>query len=104
MNERELGMLELKVLLAIIRLKDNAYGASVAELLTSYFPDNQPAIGAIYTTAQRLEEKGYIESKETEPQPFRGGRRRIALQVTKNGFEKACSAWLPLAELTKGLF
>lgn len=59
--DRLLGGVEHLLLLAIIRLEDNAYGATVRrELIECAHKDT--AVGAIYTGFDHLEEKGFVES------------------------------------------
>jgi PadR family transcriptional regulator PadR len=69
------GGLELAVLLAVARLGDDAYGIEVRrDILERSGRDY--AIGAISTTLQRLEDKGFLKSHFSEPLPVRGGRSR----------------------------
>jgi len=62
MSPREyLGGFELVVLLALARVRDNAYGASIhREILESTGRD--VAIPAVYVTLRRLENKGFVSS------------------------------------------
>jgi PadR family transcriptional regulator PadR len=68
-----LGEFEQVVLLAILRLDDDAYGVTIrSEIATC--TGREPAPGALYTTLDRLEEKGLVRSRMGEPTPERGGR------------------------------
>lgn len=40
------------------------------------------SVGAIYTTLARLEDKGLVESRTTDPLPVRGGRSRREYRLT----------------------
>jgi PadR family transcriptional regulator, regulatory protein PadR len=52
-----LGEFEQVVLLAILRLGDNAYGVTIAAEISAC-THREPAPGALYTTLDRLEDKG----------------------------------------------
>ena len=70
----DIAAFEELVLLAILQLGKKAYGASIYEKLEQ--AGRRTAIGALYTTLSRLEEKGLIRSKMGEPTPERGGRAK----------------------------
>ena len=76
--------LELSVLLCVARLGDDAYGLRVRNEVSALCRHDY-AVGAIYTTLQRLEEKGLVESWMTDPLPVRGGRSRRQYRVTAAG-------------------
>ncbi|HEY4129592.1 MAG TPA: helix-turn-helix transcriptional regulator [Gemmatimonadaceae bacterium] len=78
------GGLELAALLAVAHLSDDAYGLEVRrELLDRTGRDY--SIGAVYTTLQRLEDKGFLKSHSSEPLPVRGGRSRRHFTLTGAG-------------------
>jgi PadR family transcriptional regulator PadR len=79
-----LGRLELTVLLAVARLGDDAYGLAVRRDISAR-TDRDYSIGAVYTTLQRLEDKGLVRSRATDPLPVRGGRSRRQFKLTANG-------------------
>jgi PadR family transcriptional regulator PadR len=58
------------VLLAIWKLKDNAYGVTVRDLV-SKFTDHDWSFGAVYKPLKQLVHKGYVEKRGSEP---RAGR------------------------------
>lgn len=67
-----LSRAEEMVLLAILRLGDNAYGVTIrAELKT--MTDKTWAFGALFVTLDRMSKKGYLTSYLTEPTRERGG-------------------------------
>ena len=69
-----LGEFEQLVLLTMIRLGPDAYGATVqAEIETRGGRD--VSISAVYTTLDRLETKGLVRSRVGDPTPQRGGKR-----------------------------
>ena len=84
MTTRELGTLELAAILAVVRLGDDAYGLAVRADLAERMGRDY-SVGAIYTTLQRLEDKGLLRSRASEPLPIRGGRSRRHFSVTGAG-------------------
>lgn len=79
-----LGTLELATLLAVARFGDDAYGLAVRQDLSER-TGRDYSVGAIYTTLQRLEDKGLLTSRASEPIPVRGGRSRRLFQITGAG-------------------
>ena len=79
-----LGSLELAALLAVSRLGDDAYGLAVRQDLSDR-TGREHSVGAIYTTLQRLEDKGLLTSRASEPLPVRGGRSRRHFRLTGAG-------------------
>jgi DNA-binding PadR family transcriptional regulator len=84
MSQDFLGEFEQMVLLSIMRLADRAYGLAVRDELHSV-AGRTPSSGALYTTLDRLEQKGLIESTEGESTSDRGGRPRRYVRVTPEG-------------------
>ncbi len=74
------------LLLTILALKDNAYGATIMQHLTAV-TDREWSIGAIYDPLYRLEKTGYVRSFLTMPTPERGGRSKRVYKITKRGLE-----------------
>ena len=70
-----LGEFEQVILLAIVRLRDDAYGVTIRAELADR-TGRRVAPGAIYTALERLETKGLITSRMTDPTPQRGGRAK----------------------------
>ena len=104
-NETYLGELEQMMLMAILQLKDQAYGLNIQRELMER-GDRQVAPGALYATLDRLEGKGVVTSRFADPTPGRGGKPRRYLTVTSKGVEalqKARSAWQRLAEGLEGI-
>jgi len=79
-----LGALELTTLLAVARLKDEAYGLAIRRDL-GVRTGRDYSVGAVYTTLQRLEDKGLLASRYSEPLPVRGGRSRRHFKLTGAG-------------------
>jgi DNA-binding PadR family transcriptional regulator len=79
-----IGRLELAALLAVARLGEEAYGLAVRRDLVERTGKDHSA-GAVYTTLQRLEDKGLLESYTGDPLPVRGGRSRRHYRITGAG-------------------
>jgi hypothetical protein len=61
-----LGEFEQIVLLATLRLGEQAYGVSIRAEIASC-TDREPTPGALYTTLDRLEDKGLVKSRLGDP-------------------------------------
>lgn len=84
MSQDYLGEFEQMVLLSIMRLGDQAYGLAIRDELESV-AGRSPSSGSLYTTLDRLEKKGLVESTEGETTAARGGRPRRYVRVTGAG-------------------
>ena len=74
------------LLLTILALKENAYGATIMQHLTEV-TGRDWSIGAIYDPLHRLEKTGLVRSFLTSPTPERGGRSKRVYEITKRGLE-----------------
>jgi len=77
-----LGELEQMILLAVLQCADDAYGVTVQGELARR-TTRRVASGAIYMTLDRLEKKGLLASRLTEPVAERGGRAKRCYTLTK---------------------
>ena len=84
MTNLTLGSLELAALLAVARLNENAYGLAIRRDLAER-TGRDYSVGAVYTTLQRLEDKGLVRSHHSPPLPIRGGRSRRHFSLTGAG-------------------
>ncbi len=84
MTPPALGQLELTILLAVARLGDDAHGLAIRRDVSARTKHDY-SVGAVYTTLQRLEAKGFVSSRTTDPLPVRGGRSRREFKLTANG-------------------
>jgi len=78
--ETSLGAFEEQVMLAVLHARDDAYGMNVRRELETR-TDREVAIGAVYATLDRLEQKGLITSTRVAGE---GGSRRV-FSVTAAG-------------------
>lgn len=79
-----LGEFEHIVLLALVRLRDQAYGMRIRQEIEKR-TGRDVSIGAIYTTLERLESKGYVSSWLGEPTAERGGRAKRMFRLEAAG-------------------
>ena len=97
-----LGEFEQIVLLAILRLGEHAYGVSIRAEIAAC-TGREAAPGALYTTLDRLEDKGLVTSRLGDPTPLRGGRAKRFFAVTPGGLEAVACAQRAYQRLLKGL-
>jgi DNA-binding PadR family transcriptional regulator len=96
-----LGGFEELVLLAIMKLGANAYGVPISEAIEEA-TGKRVSTGALYTTLQRLEEKGFISSKMGEATPERGGRAKKYFAIEVGGRQALKSSKEVRATFIKG--
>lgn len=88
-NDLILGGAQLRIMQAIFRLKEAAYGAGIyAHLISS---DDRMSLPQIYTALQKLNEKGLVDFEFTSPENKQGGRRKKVYSLTGKG-QKALNA------------
>ncbi|MGB1297800.1 MAG: PadR family transcriptional regulator [Psychrobium sp.] len=83
-KDKFLGEFEQFLLLSILKLGDEAYGTTIRQLLADKI-ERDVTIGALYTTLDRLEKKGFITSKMGEATNERGGRAKKYFRVSALG-------------------
>ena len=97
-----LGEFEQIVLLSILRLDKNAYGVRVRAEIAAH-TGRSVSPGSLYTTLERLEEKGFVTSRLGDPTPERGGRAKRYYEVSKSGLEAVRKALEAYQSLLRGL-
>jgi DNA-binding PadR family transcriptional regulator len=97
-----LGEMELMVLLAVLRLGDEAYGVPISKELLS-LAGREVALGSIYAALDRLEEKGFVSSALGDPTPERGGRAKRYFHVTPTGLRALKTTRAALTNLWSGI-
>jgi DNA-binding PadR family transcriptional regulator len=97
-----LGEFELMVLLALIRLDDEAYGVPIAEEIRVQ-AGREAALGSVYAALERLEEKGLVSSRVGEPTAERGGRAKKYFRVTEQGMRDVRATQRALTQLWNGI-
>jgi PadR family transcriptional regulator, regulatory protein PadR len=97
-----LGELEQIVLLAVLRLGDEAYAVPILAQIDAQ-TGRKVARGALYTALERLETKGCLRSRVGEPLAERGGRARRYFTVTPAAVRALKESKLALMRLWNGL-
>lgn len=93
---------ELMILLAIMRLKDEAYGVPIsAEILDR--TRREVATASVYAILERLEKRGFVKSQLGEATAMRGGRAKTYFRVTAKGSSQVKETQNALQELWRGL-
>ena len=98
MPRRPLGTFELLILLAVMRLEDDAYGVPISREIEES-SGHGVAIATVYATLERLEERGLVTSALGDPTPERGGRAKRIFRVTNKGVRDVQEARRALTKL-----
>ena len=103
MAKREfLGGFELLVLLALIRIGDEAYGVPISVAIEES-SGKDVAMGSVYITLERLGQKGLVSSRLGEPTAERGGRAKTYFRITAKGLREVRQARRTLMNLWQGV-
>ena len=98
-----LGAFEQMVLFALMRLGDDAYGMKIRREIVSRTA-RDVAIGAVYATLDRLEEKGLVSSHDaSEGDEDRDGNGRRFFRIEAPGIAAANESWKATRAMTRGL-
>ena len=101
-GREHLGEFEQIVLLAILRLGDDAYGVPI-RMEIERRTGRGVAVGALYRTLDRLEAKGYVSSAFSDPTPERGGRSKRYFKVRRLGVRSLRASREALTAMWEGL-
>jgi PadR family transcriptional regulator len=96
-----LGEFEYFILSSAARLGDDAYGAAMRQDIEA-LTGRQCSIGALYTTLDRLEQKGFVKTWMGEPTPERGGRSKKMVRITAKGIREAQEFYNAVARVSIG--
>jgi PadR family transcriptional regulator, regulatory protein PadR len=80
-----LGQFEQLVLTAVVTLGEKAYGVTIHKKVQDLTSSTAVTLGAIYVTLDRLEDKGFVSSRLSEPTAARGGRAKRCYQLEASG-------------------
>jgi PadR family transcriptional regulator PadR len=97
-----LGEFEQLVMLALVRLKDEAYGMRVRREIQSR-TERSVTIGSVYATLDRLENKGYVVSSVARPGSSTKGRARKYFHLTPDGARALLDRQDAIRRMTEGL-
>ena len=97
-----LGEFEQLLLLTVLRLGSDAYGADIARDLDTR-ADRSVSRGALYTSLDRLEHKGLVRWKSAPGTPARNGLPRRVYSVTPTGVAALRESRATLQRMWRGL-
>jgi PadR family transcriptional regulator len=97
-----IGDFELMVMLVLLRLGEGAYGVPISREI-EHQCGRSVALGSVYATLARLEEKGLVSSALGEPTPERGGRAKRYFSLTRKGLREVRETRRALIRLWRGL-
>ena len=83
-RQASLGEFEQLVLLAVLRLRDSAFGTAISAELEEK-AGRRVSRGALYASLDRLESKGFLVWEVTAPTSARGGHPARRFSVTEAG-------------------
>ena len=101
-KSKNLGEFEILVLVALLRLKQEAYGAKVRQEIETR-AHRRVSVGALYATLSRLEDKGYVTSAVGAASAVRGGRAKRIYDLTDLGRERLETALSGLTAMLEGV-
>jgi PadR family transcriptional regulator PadR len=96
------GEFEYLILSAAARLGDEAYGAAIRQEVEGA-TGHRCSIGALYTTLDRLQSKGLIETWMGDATPQRGGRAKRMVRVSKRGASEARAFYQTIVRASRGV-
>jgi DNA-binding PadR family transcriptional regulator len=97
-----LGEFEYLMLTSVARLGDEAYGVAIRQEIED--ATGRPcSIGALYTTLDRLEAKGFIRTWMGEPTPQRGGRPKRMVRISAKGTRAAADFYNAVIRVSRGV-
>ena len=97
-----LGEFEYLLLTAAARLGEDAYGAAIRQEIEAA-TRRRCSIGALYTTLDRLEAKGFVKTRMGDPTPQRGGRAKRMVRLTANGVMAASDFYAAVMRVSRGV-
>src|ERR1700730_4926923 len=97
-----IGEFEYLVLTAAIHLDEDAYGAAIRREIEAA-TERRCSIGALYTTLDRLETKGFVKTRMGDSTPQRGGRAKRMVRVTATGIRAASDFYAAVTRVSRGV-
>ena len=97
-----LAEFELYLMLALGRLRDDAYGVTLRREIEER-TGRPVSIGAVYATLKRLEDKGYVRHSISDPLPVQGGRSRKYFRLTADGDRVLRHSATMMARMLRGV-
>jgi DNA-binding PadR family transcriptional regulator len=102
MSRPYLGDFEHLVLLAVMRLADAGYGLAIRDEIEQRTA-REVSTGAVYTTLDRLERKGLVQSTIEQGTVARDNRVRRRYEITAAGLGTVSAAQRDIRAMSRGL-
>ena len=96
-----IGEFEYLILSSAAHLGEEAYGAAMREVIEKT-GGRACSLGALYTTLDRLETKGLVETWMSAPTQQRGGRAKRMVRVTGKGAREAREFYQAVIRISRG--
>ena len=96
----QLGEFEYLMLTAVARLGDGAYGVAIRQEIEDA-TGHPCSLGALYTTIDRLEQKGLVKTSMGDPTPQRGGRPKRMVRITAKGTQAATTFYKAVMRVSR---
>lgn len=97
-----LGEFEQIVMLALLRLGSDAYGATVCAEIEKR-SGRGVSVSAVHTTLERLEQKGLVRSRIGDPTPQRGGKRKRHYEIAAAGMRSLQASYGSIKKMADGI-
>jgi PadR family transcriptional regulator PadR len=97
-----LGEFEQIVMLALLRLGADAYGATVCAEIEKR-GGRGVSVSAVHTTLERLEQKGLVKSRIGDPTPQRGGKRKRHYEMAPLGMKSLQASYRSIRSMADGI-
>lgn len=97
-----MGEFEQLIMLAVLRLGEEAYGVRIRRAIEESTGRNVSA-GAVYTTLSRLETRGFLSSRMGKSVPERTGQRRRYYRVEPEGAAQLYRSYSDVKKMARGL-
>ncbi|GAB4536689.1 MAG: hypothetical protein Tsb0010_16170 [Parvularculaceae bacterium] len=101
-NDKFLGEFETLVMMALMRLGEEAYGVPILAEIEAR-AGRPAAIGSVYAALDRLEAKALVASRMGAPTAARGGRRKKFFTITAEGERKLADSLRGLGRMASGV-
>jgi DNA-binding PadR family transcriptional regulator len=101
-KDEYLGNFDLLLLLAVMRLGEEAYGVTIAQELEQQ-TGREVVIASVYARLERLQDRGLVTSSLGDSTPERGGRAKRYFRMTGSGIREVRDARQALMKMWKGL-
>jgi DNA-binding PadR family transcriptional regulator len=100
--DRFLTDFELMVMLAVLRVRDDAYGVPIAREI-EVTAGRAVTLAAVYLALDRLRQQGLVSCRLGDPTPERGGRAKKFFSITPAGLRAIRHTQRAFIALWKGI-